>query len=488
MHSAVRLLKVGVHLVLGWLGYRLVKLPKNRTVLPLDVESKNRSSPDSADAVAPCAVEVAAIRELKQKAFAVQRLVDAEGVRDASVVERVKKLEEIDSSQALVHLQHQYRQSLKLDEPAIRIIGGDWLRNIGQIAHLDCYFKLKALKMVEASETIICLDGGTPVNQSLLSYYAPYARWVVPNKAMLGDLAEYAELLEESTTTVRLADGTARHYHSLFFDVAVAWEQQARPPLVSLRAAHRVKGRRWLSSLGLPDDGWFVTFHCRTTIGHQDARSVRTETYLPAMEAVVRAGGWVVCMGSEYQFSHPRIISREGCRSPQDDWKDVFLVADCRFFVGCTSGPADVACAFGVPSVKTNMTDISKQAACYHDLFIPKLFQSRQLGRPLTMAEILASVNAACGMETAHMTAVGLDVIDNTPEEIEAVVCEMMERLAGMVSDIAPWDEAAQQRLRELRQPTAVGPGPIMAGKPRMGRDFLRRNAAVLGLGSPEVS
>lgn len=207
--------------------------------------------------------------------------------------------------------------------------------------------------MLEPSETIICLDDVAPANQSLLSYYVPYASRVVPNKEMLGDLAEYAELLEESTAIVRLADDKARFYHSLFHEVDAAWQQQARPPLVSLRAAHRVKGRRWLSSLGLPDDGWFAAFHCRTTIGHQDVRSVRTETYILAMEAVV---------------------------------------------------------------------------------------------------------------------------------------CVMMERLAGVVSDIAPWEEAAQQRLREFRQNAAIGHGPIMAGKTRMGREFLRRNAAVLGLGSPQAS
>ena len=100
----------------------------------------------------------------------------------------------------------------------------------------------------------------------------------------------------------------------------------------------------------------------------------------------------------------------------------------------------------------------------------------------LTMEEILEHVSTACGSEPDHIAELDVDIIDNTPKEIEAVVCEMMERLDGATVEVEPWEEGAQRRLREFRQYPGVGRGPIVAGKTRMGRDFLRRNASVLGL------
>jgi hypothetical protein len=119
-------------------------------------------------------------------------------------------------------------------------------------------------------------------------------------------------------------------------------------------------------------------------------------------------------------------------------------------------------------------------------LFIPKRFLSRKSGRLLTIAESLENFGTAWASEPGDLTPLGVDLIDNTPEEIEAVVCEMIDRLDGVAVDIAPWEEAAQQRLRELPNPHPYG--PIVAGKTRMGRDFLRRNASVLGLGGSRES
>ena len=472
--AAIRLLKSAVHRALGMLGYRLVRLhePAPPPPLPtysdwnlLGVESSTKSVdlnlPYQLAASAAAREAVAAIEEQKK--------------------EQTKKRD----YQTIVRLRQQYRRDLKIDRPAIRIISSDWLKNIGQIAHLDVYFKLKALGLLEPSETIICLDGVTPVNRSLLSYYVPFAKHVVPNRAALGNAGDLMELLAESTVAVRLADGKVELYHSLLYEVATAWQRAARPPLISLRPAHRAAGRRWLSSLGLPDDGLFATFHCRTTINHQDLRSVRPETYTRAMEAVIRAGGWVVCMGTPTLADlHPKIINLENHRTPEDDWKDVFLLADCRFFVGCTSGPADVVNAFGAPSIMVNTLQLALQAACNHDLFIPKLFLSRKSGRLLTITESLENFGTAWASEPGDLTPLGVDLIDNTPQEIEAVVCEMIDRLDGVAVDIAPWEEAAQQRLRELRIPSSINHthGPIVAGKTRMGRDFLRRNAPALGL------
>jgi hypothetical protein len=62
----------------------------------------------------------------------------------------------------------------------------------------------------------------------------------------------------------------------------------------------------------------------------------------------------------------------------------------------------------------------------------------------------------------------------------------MIDRLDGVAVDIEPWEEAAQQRLRELPNPHPYG--PIVAGKTRMGRDFVRRNATALGLGGNQAT
>src|SRR3989344_950805 len=245
--GVIPLFKRVVHRALGLLGYRFVKLSKEPPALVvtqvtypdwslLGVESSSNTVdlklPDGIAASALAREAIAAIKEQETK----------------------------HDYHAIVRLRRQYRRDLKIDKPAVRIIGSGWLKNIGQIAHLDIYFKLKALGMLEPSETIICLDDVTPVNKSLLSYFAPFASHVVPNRAALGEAGNLMELFAESTVSVDLADGDIRLFHSLFYDVAVAWQRQARPPLVTLRPEHRAAGRRWLSSLGLPDDGWFVTF------------------------------------------------------------------------------------------------------------------------------------------------------------------------------------------------------------------------------------
>lgn len=228
IHSVIRLLKSAVLLTIGKLGYAIVKVPKEPIIevkLPAAGESRPQPSPKLAG------TPKIELEKARQKAFdhTTRRRGDDFG------------LDFLEPFKTYVHLQHRYRQELKSDQSVIRIIGGDWLRNIGQIAHLDIYFKLKALKMLEPSETVICLDGVTPANQSLLSYYAPLASRIVPDRAALGVTAELMEFLEEATVTVRLIDGRAEHYHSLFYDVGTAWRQQARAACLASPGA----SRRW---------------------------------------------------------------------------------------------------------------------------------------------------------------------------------------------------------------------------------------------------
>ena len=169
--SVIRRLKQAIQFTLGLFGYRLVRLPKKPPVISYsDWDLFGIEPSGNAAKGRPLPLDIAGLRLNTSASTAVTVIKEQKRKQDGGSV---------------VRLHHQYRRDLKLDQPAIRIIGGEWLKNIGQIAHLDTYFKLKALGMLEPSETIICLDGVTPANKSLLSYFAPFAKYVVPNRAAL---------------------------------------------------------------------------------------------------------------------------------------------------------------------------------------------------------------------------------------------------------------------------------------------------------------
>jgi putative glycosyltransferase (TIGR04372 family) len=77
--------------------------------------------------------------------------------------------------------------------------------------------------------------------------------------------------------------------------------------------------------------------------------------------------------------------------------------------------------------------------------------------------------------ESEHYEERGIDLIENTPEEIAAVTVEMDERLKG-TWQASEEDEALQQRFWSCFKP----PELELALASRMGAKFLRDNRALL--------
>ncbi len=77
---------------------------------------------------------------------------------------------------------------------------------------------------------------------------------------------------------------------------------------------------------------------------------------------------------------------------------------------------------------------------------------------------------------TKHFEHIGVDVIENTPEELLDMVVEMDERLKGKWQTTEE-DEELQQRFWSLLEVTE----PNHEFRPRMGAKFLRQNRELLG-------
>lgn len=236
--------------------------------------------------------------------------------------------------------------------------------------------------------------------------------------------------------------------------------------------------REW----GMKDDDWFVCFHNRergyspSDDDHHDYRNASIEDYIPAMQEVVRQGGWVLRMGDPAMTPLPpmeRVIdyAHSTYRSPR---LDVELSAAARCIIGCSSGLPIMSSAFGVPIVMVNLAPMSIQALTQHDIGMPKLYFSEKHGRLLRFDEVFP--NPMSNFRFTHLyREAQVRLIDNEAEDIVEVTREILDRVAGTCV-YSEEDDRLQRLYSGLFRPGHYGSDSAA----RTSRAFLRKHCALL--------
>ncbi|MBI4179205.1 TIGR04372 family glycosyltransferase [bacterium] len=275
------------------------------------------------------------------------------------------------------------------------------------------------------------------------------------------------------------------------------WEMwtHGRPNLTFTTAEKR-EGEALLRSMGIPEGSPFVCIHTRDSAYLEDGRSVRSrmgdwryhdyrdgqiENYLPAAEWLADQGFFVLRMGAVVErpipSRHPRVI--DYASRHRTDLGDVYLMANCRFYIGSTSGLLVLAMAFNIPYVMINTVPLMLKASSARDLFILKKYRSIRENRILTFPEIFSS-GGHRWMTTASFERAEIELVENSAEEILAVTREMKARLDGT------WVSTPEDELLQARFDALFPPASPYAGHPsRIGAEFLRRNADLLEAGIP---
>lgn len=223
-------------------------------------------------------------------------------------------------------------------------------------------------------------------------------------------------------------------------------------------ASDRCLAREWMETLGLPRDANFVTVHVREagfkahfhTDGHNTFRDADIATYLPAIRYLIQQGFWVIRMGESTVKPLPAMDRAiDYARSPlKSDFLDVVLLAECELLIGSASGLAMVADVFNKPQLFANGIVIYGLPYRPSALWIPKLIWSHPEHRYLTLAEI---IERGIGEfhRTQDYTAAGLEVHDNSAEEILEATQELDQRTRGQFSS-SPEIRAIQQAAQRL--------------------------------------
>ena len=253
------------------------------------------------------------------------------------------------------------------------------------------------------------------------------------------------------------------------------------------------EGKKLLNKMGIDDNSWFICFHSRDSVylssqwnklydssrdwGYHDFRDCNIKNYLEAAKYIASLGGFAVRVGYGVaeklpDLNNARIIDYASYH--RTDFGDIYLPAKCKFFLGNPAGISLISTIFHVPVIWGNNIPFDQTPHRKGDLYIPKKTWSTKKERFLTFGEILESEVAHYGFGTQYAEA-GLEVVENTPEEILDLAKEMNERLDGNFK-YTEEDEELQKRFRSLFQPHHHSYG----SPARIGAKFLRQNKELL--------
>jgi len=217
---------------------------------------------------------------------------------------------------------------------------------------------------------------------------------------------------------------------------------------IKISSNEKEKGIKLLKDMGISKDDWFVCFQERSSsylkknssdlYGSQrdwtyhDYRDCSIKNYILAAEYIASKGGFAIRMGKDPDEPlpkglNPRII--DYATYHWSDFGDIYLSANCTFFLGSSAGLIEVPDIFHKPVIMANYTPLSVAFSYQKDnLAIPKKIWSIKEKRYLTFKEIVGSeVNDYWGSH--QFKEAGLELVENTEKEILDVTKEMYLRI-----------------------------------------------------------
>ena len=350
-----------------------------------------------------------------------------------------------------------------------------------RIGHLalepDCLIKEVMLGRIPQRRWIILAPPTRVANRHLLHYLKTHFH-IVENPAL-------CFMLAAMTRAGLMREDVARYLHArnrgqLACEVQARWG--ARAPLLALSASDYAWGDNALEQLGLPKDAWFVCVHVReggfspVDESVQAHRNGSITAIIPAAEAIVAQGGWVVRVGDPSMAPLPALpgVIDYAHHPLKSERLDVVLCARARFILGNTSGIALVGTIFGTPCAIANIIPVSTLWFRPEDISIPKLLWSNSQHRYLTFAEAMAAPLANFRYASLYASS-DIRVDENSAEDIRDLALEMLAGLNGNFIETET-DKNAWSQIKHYFLPHHLGHDSCA----RIAASFIRKHPALM--------
>ncbi len=250
-------------------------------------------------------------------------------------------------------------------------------------------------------------------------------------------------------------------------------------------------GYKEIEKIGINRHTPFVCFHARdkhylntlrpgVNWEYHDFRDASVENFLLAAQEMTKRGYYAVRMGAivkEPLPSSDNAMIIDYAARYRTDFMDVFLIDKCKFFIATNAGIADLVDILRKPVARTNVIQFYAEIPLLKegDIFIPKKLWHRKEKRFLTFKELVKS-DIWRGTYGEQFEKAGVDVMENTSQEILDLAIEVDERLNGT------WKETKEDEEFQKRFWGILTDAGKLKGSPvsRIGAKFLRDNQYLL--------
>jgi putative glycosyltransferase (TIGR04372 family) len=360
-----------------------------------------------------------------------------------------------------------------------RILPDEWVTQLGHLGMLAAHRKMIALGIFPPANYLLLAPPHKIANTRFLDYFENLF-CILREPELISALFPYQRFFGDSFMAVTKADGNIEPWTLAAARAEAAWAD--RPPLLRLGEEDDAFGRRTLHAMGMPDDAWYVGLHVREAgfYGESEGdagshRNADIQSYLPAVEEIVRRGGWVIRLGDQTMRPLPSLPGLvDYARSLQKSQRmDVFLMATSRMVIGTTSGLTTATQAFGTPLLLVNC--ISNDWQFWHRAthFIVKQVLERVGGRRLSLAETYRPPTQGLLASAIALRRHGYAVRDNNSDEILEATRYKLDLLDGSVPSESDLELLAAYRL-------ALQDNPLIFGAAEPVLPFLARNPELL--------
>ena len=225
-----------------------------------------------------------------------------------------------------------------------------------------------------------------------------------------------------------------------------------------------IYGKKMLSKFGLKDEDKFVCLLVRDGAyqlkkisaryrdwHYHDYRHTDIDKFILAAEELAKRGYYIFRMGviveKPFKSKNPKIIDYANSNL-RSDFMDIYLGAKCSFCISTGSGFQCLPDLFRKPIIDLSVPLGDKLTHSEKYLLMIKHHVLKKEKRRLSLSEIF-SYGVAYAFETKIFEQKGIELVENTPEEIKDLAIEMVENLESK-KKLNPEDEELQRTFRDL--------------------------------------